>query len=239
MSRPDQHIQPDRQRLLDSMHAHLSSVRRSGIRLAGACRSVRHGAAAAEPAVRESLDAVLADLGACTRCGLCSHRQSLVFGHGNPRAQLVFVGGAPQSADEAANEPFSGPDADMLTNIITRVLNLSRPDVYFTTIVKCAPPDGRPPAPDEIRICMPFLRRQLAAIGPDVVCALGQVAAQAVLGSELPLDELRGRFYHAGGMVIMPTHEPSFLREHEHRKRETRDDMRMIVRELKKTAAAV
>ncbi len=105
--------------------------------------------------------------------------------------------------------------------------------------MKCAPPDGSAPAQEEISTCLPFLHRQLAAIGPAIVCALGQVAAQALLGPERTLDDLRGRFYRAGGMLVMPTHDPAFLRVHEHRKRETRDDMRMIVRELSKTASAV
>ena len=127
----------------------------------------------------------------------------------------------------------------MLTKIITHVLNLTRPDVYLTTLVKCATPEGRTPAQEEIATCLPFLRRQLAAIGPLIVCALGQVAAHALLGADRSLDELRGRFYRAGGMLIIPTHDPAFLRVHEHRKRETWDDMRMIVRELSQKASSV
>jgi DNA polymerase len=188
---------------------------------------------------RETLDSVIRDLGACTRCGLCSSRTTLVFGQGNERARLVFVGGAPLAADDAAGEPFSGPEGDMLNKIITRVLNLTRPDVYLTTLVKCATPAGRAPTQEETAACLPFLRRQLAAIGPFIVCALGQVAAQALLGSERPLDEMRGRFYRSADMLIMPTHEPAFLLMHEHRKRETWDDMRMIVRELSHKASIV
>ncbi|MBN2107991.1 MAG: uracil-DNA glycosylase [Deltaproteobacteria bacterium] len=236
MNQPE-NSQPDRQRLLDSMQAHLSSARRSGIRIVGLSQSAGRATAAAAPAARETLDSVRADLGACTRCGLCGSRTSLVFGQGSQRARLVFVGGAPLAADDAAGEPFSGPEGEMLTNIITRVLNLTRPDVYLTTLVKCATPEGRAPAQDEITACLPFLRRQLAAIEPSIVCALGQVAAQALLGSDRSLDELRGRFHRAGGLLIMPTHDPAFLRVHEHRKRETRDDMLMIVRELSKKAS--
>lgn len=235
MSQPE-NLQPDRQRLLASMQAHLSSARRSGIRIVCPAHSARQPEA---PAPQETLEEVRENLGSCTRCGLCRSRTSIVFGQGNPRARLVFVGEAPLPADDAEGEPFCGPEGDMLTNIITRVLSLSRPDVYLTTIVKCAPPDGRAPAKEEIFTCLPFLRRQLAAIGPSIVCALGQVATQALLGSERPFDELRGRFSRAGGMLVMPTHDTAFLRMHEHRKRETWDDMRMIVRELLKTAKAV
>jgi DNA polymerase len=162
-----------------------------------------------------------------------------VFGQGNPKARLVFVGEAPLPADDAAGEPFCGQDGEMLNNIITRVLSLSRHDVYLATIVKCAPPDGRAPAQEEIFTCLPFLCRQLSAIGPAIVCALGQVPARVLLGSECSLDELRGRFHHVGGMLVMPTHDPAFLRAHEHRKPETRDDMRMIVRELAKKTPAL
>jgi uracil-DNA glycosylase len=238
MNQPE-YFQPDREILLASINAHLSSARRSGIRIVGQPQSAGRSAAAAEPVVRETLDAVLADLGACTRCGLCSHRTTIVFGQGHPCARLVFVGVAPLPADDAAGEPFCGPEGDMLTNIITRVLGLSRPDVYLTTIVKCAPPKGRVPAQDEMSTCIPFLRRQLAAIGPAIVCALGQAAAQALLGTERSLDELRGRFHRAGGMLVMPTHDTSFLLLNEHRKRETWDDMRMIVRKLSEAAPAV
>ncbi len=135
MNQPE-HLQPDRQRLLDSMEAHLSSARRSGIRIVSPLPSASHAAAAAAPVARETLEEVLADLGACTRCGLCSHRTSIVFGQGNQHARLVFVGEAPLPADDAAGEPFSGPEGDMLTKIITRVLNLTRPDVYLTTCRK-------------------------------------------------------------------------------------------------------
>ncbi len=238
MSQPE-NFQPGRERLLACMNAHLSSAWRSGIRIVVPSQSAGQPAAAVEQGERETLEAVLADLGACTRCGLCSHRNSIVFGQGNSRARLVFVGQAPTSADDASGEPFCGPEGEMLTNIITRVFSLFRPDVYLASIVKCAPPDGRAPSQEEIFTCMPFLRRQLAAIGPLIVCALGQAAAQALLGSERSLDDLRGRFHRVGGMLVMPTHDPAFLLMNENRKRETWDDMRMIVRELSKTAQAV
>jgi DNA polymerase len=234
MNRPE-HDPPDRQQLLESIKAHLSSAWRSGIRIVGPSRIARNGAASAAAPACETLEAVRADLGACTRCGLCSGRTSIVFGQGNPQARLVFLGGAPLPADDASGEHFSGPEGVMLINIITKVLNLSPPDIYMTTVVKCAPPDGRQPAQEEASACMPFLRRQLAAIRPSIICALGQVAAQALLGSGQSLEELRGRFHHWDGLLVMPTHEPAFLLRHEGRKRETRDDMRMVARELSKS----
>ncbi len=133
MSQPEQFTAGSAE-AIGSMKAHLSSARRSGIRIVSPLPSASQPAAAAEPVSRESLEEVLADLGACTRCGLCSHRTSIVFGQGNQHARLVFVGEAPLPADDAAGEPFCGPEGDMLTKIITRVLNLTRPDVYLTTL---------------------------------------------------------------------------------------------------------
>ena len=238
MNQPE-NPQPDIQVLVASMQAHLSSARRSGLRVLSPLQSMGPCAATAEPCARETLEAVREDLGACSRCSLCQRRTTIVFGQGNPRASLVFVGQAPTPADDASGEPFCGDEGGMLTNIITRVINLARSDVYLTTIVKCSPPDGRIPAQEEILTCMPFLRRQFAAIGPAIVCALGKSAAQALLGSDRPLDELRGRFHRVGDMLVMPTYDPAFLRVHEDKKHETWKDMLMIMRELVKTVQAL
>ena len=228
--------QPDLQRLFAGLKAYLESSRRSGIRVFGPQQCMKSCAANEQPHTAETLEAVREDMGECSRCGLCRHRTKIVFGQGNPRARLVFVGQAPTMADDAAGQPFNGAEGDMLTNIITRVIKSSRCDVYLTNIVKCTPPDGRIPEHDEILACFSFLRRQLTAIGPSIVCALGQVAAQTLLGSGSSLEELRGRFYRAGDMLVMPTHDPAFLRVREDKKRETWTDMQMIVRELSKTA---
>ena len=235
MKQPEK-LQPDPQRLLAGMKAYLASARRSGIRILSPHQPVKSHASKTELSPGETLEAVRDDLGACTRCGLCRHRTTIVFGQGNPQARLVFVGQAPTQADDAAGQPFSDAEGDMLTNIIIRVIKCARCDVYSTNIVKCSPPDGRIPAPDEILACIPFLRRQLAAIGPSIVCALGQTAAQALLGSDRPLDELRGRFYRCADMLVMPTDDPAFLRVREDKKRETWADMQMIERELTKRA---
>jgi len=231
-----EHSRPDMQRLLASLHAHLSAARRSGLRLLSPSQALRPCPAAPGPSFRETLEAVREDAGDCSRCSLSRNRTTIVFGQGNPRARLVFVGQAPTHADDAAGLAFCGPEGDMLTNIITRVIKLARADVYLTTIVKCAPPGSSMPAPEEISACMPFLHRQLAAIGPAIVCALGQVAAQALLGTDLPLDRLRGRFHRVGDMLVMPTYDPAFLLVREDKKRDTLADMQMILRELAKTA---
>jgi uracil-DNA glycosylase family 4 len=237
MSQPE-NPQPDIQGLVASVKAHLSSARRSGLRVLSPLQPMRPCAATAEPRALETLEAVRGDLGACSRCSLCHHRTSIVFGQGNPCARLVFVGLAPTPEDDASGAPFCGDEGVMLNNIITRVINLARSDVYLTTIVKCAPPNGRIPAPEEILSCMPFLRRQFASIMPDIVCALGQSAAQALLGSARPLDELRGRFHRVGDKLVMPTYDTAFLRVHEDKKRETWKDMQMIMRELIKKGQA-
>jgi uracil-DNA glycosylase len=187
-------------------------------------------------AMGETLAAIREDMGDCTRCSLSLHRKTIVFGQGNARSRLVFVGQAPTQADDAAGFPFCGPEGEMITNIITRVIKFARADVYLTTLVKCSPHGGRMPASEEISACLPFLHRQLAAIGPAIVCALGQAASQALLKSDFPLERLRGRFHRVGEMLVMPTHEPAFLRVHEDKKHETWADMQMIMRELSKKA---
>ncbi len=235
MNQPE-NIQPELQRLLAGMKAYLDSVRLSGIRVLSPYQRIQSCVAKEQQNDAETLEAVRDDLGICSRCGLCRHRTTIIFGQGNPRARLVFVGQAPTLADDSEGQAFSGAEGDMLTNIITRVIKSSRCDVYLSNIVKCSPPDGRIPDTDEILACIPFLRRQLAAIRPSIVCALGQVAAQALLGSDSPLDELRGRFYRAGDMLVMPTHDPAFLLVHEDKKRETWGDMQIIVRELAKNS---
>jgi uracil-DNA glycosylase len=225
---------PDILRLLESFQAHVAAARRSGLRVLSLPQAVGLCQAPPGTPAGETLEAVREDMGDCSRCSLSSHRTMIVFGQGNARSRLVFVGQAPTQADNAAGLPFCGPEGEMITNIITRVIKLARADVYLTTLVKCSPPGSGMPSPEEIHACMPFLHRQLAAIGPAIVCALGQAVAQALLESDLPLDRLRGRFHPVGDMLVMPTHDPAFLLVRTDKKQETWADMQMIMRELSK-----
>jgi DNA polymerase len=186
-----------------------------------------HGAGAA----RETLADVCTDLGDCTRCGLCESRTHIVFGEGSPDAQVVFVGEGPGFEEDKCGQPFVGAAGRLLTKIIA-AMGLTRETVYIGNIVKCRPPNNRNPAPEEIRQCLPFLKRQLAAINPRVICALGSVAARALLDTETPISRLRGKFYAFSGIPVMPTFHPAFLLRNPEKKRDVWEDVQQIMKML-------
>lgn len=179
----------------------------------------------------ESLAAICADLGDCTRCPLCRARTRIVFGEGDPQAQLVFVGEGPGFDEDQSGRPFVGAAGQLLTKIIT-AMGLDRERVYICNIVKCRPPNNRNPEPDEIRQCLPFLKRQLRAIHPRVVCALGNVAARTLLETDTPISRLRGRFHAFMDIPLMPTYHPAFLLRNPDKKRDVWDDVRQIMNRL-------
>lgn len=158
----------------------------------------------------ETLERIRKDLGECQRCKLGKGRKNLVFGVGNPRARLVFVGEGPGADEDRQGEPFVGEAGRVLDRIIT-AMGLKRGDVYICNVVKCRPPGNRDPEQDEIAACTPFLIRQLGSIRPEVVVALGKFAAQTLLGTKEPISRLRGKFRDFHGIPLMPTYHPSFL----------------------------
>ena len=130
----------------------------------------------------DSLEDLRAHMGDCRRCDLHEGRKNLVFGEGNPEAKLVFVGEGPGFDEDREGRPFVGKSGQLLTRIIENGMGLTREAVYICNVVKCRPPGNRDPKPDEISVCLPFLKAQLSVIGPDVICALGRVACQALMG---------------------------------------------------------
>ncbi|MDX1707999.1 MAG: uracil-DNA glycosylase [Desulfobacterales bacterium] len=178
----------------------------------------------------ETLTAIRADLGDCQRCRLCQHRRNIVFGSGSATARLVFVGEGPGFEEDQQAEPFVGPAGQLLTKIIAAI-NLTRDQVYISNIVKCRPPQNRNPQPDEIRTCLPFLERQLAAIQPRFICALGSVAAQTLSNSTESISRLRGRFHEYRGIKLLPTYHPAYLLRNAQKKREVWEDMKMLMKE--------
>jgi len=180
-----------------------------------------------------TLEAIRSELGDCTRCRLHEGRQSVVFGEGNAQAKLVFVGEAPGREEDRQGRPFVGQAGELLTRII-EAIDLRRDEVYITNIVKCRPPQNRNPQPDEIRTCLPFLRTQLEAIRPRIICALGTVAAQTLLETEERISHLRGQFYAYQGARLMPTYHPAFLLRNPQCKRDVWEDMKMVREEYKK-----
>jgi DNA polymerase len=158
-----------------------------------------------------SLEELRAFIGDCRRCKLAGHRTQIVFGVGNPRARLVFVGEGPGRDEDLKGEPFVGRAGQLLTEIITKGMGLRRQDVYIANVVKCRPPENRDPEPDEVASCEPFLIRQLELIGPEVIVALGKFAVQTLLGTKEAITRLRGRWHDYHGIALMPTFHPAYL----------------------------
>ena len=159
-----------------------------------------------------SLTEVREELGDCQRCKLCETRQTIVFGSGNPNADLVFVGEGPGADEDAQGLPFVGRAGKKLTEIIEKGMLLDREkDTYICNIVKCRPPGNRDPEKDEVAACQPFLIKQLKAIRPKVIVALGKPAASTLLGRTVPITKERGTWHEFEGMKLMLTYHPAYL----------------------------
>ena len=179
-----------------------------------------------------ALEAVRAELGDCRRCSLGTLRHRLVFGEGNPHAELVFVGEAPGADEDAQGRPFVGRAGQLLTRIIA-AMGLKREEVYICNILKCRPPGNRNPQPEEIAACEPFLIRQIEAIRPRVLCALGGFAAQTLLKSDALISALRGRFHQYQGIPLMPTYHPAYLLRNSGAKKQVWEDVKAIMKLLR------
>ncbi len=190
------------------------------------------GALESPVAEKSGLNAVRELLGDCRRCPLHRTRHSLVFGEGNSEADLVFVGEAPGADEDAQGRPFVGPAGQLLTKIIG-AMGLKREEVYICNILKCRPPGNRNPQPEEIAPCEPFLIRQLEAIRPRVICALGTFAAHTLLKSEAPISVLRGRFHSYQGIPLMPTYHPAYLLRNPGAKKQVWEDVQVIMKTLR------
>ena len=175
----------------------------------------------------ETLDMIQKDLGACRKCRLHKGRKHIVFGAGNPRAKLVLVGEAPGYEEDLKGRPFMGQAGQLLTRIL-RAIGLTREDVYISNIIKCRPPGNRNPEPDEIAACIPFLRRQVGAIRPRLICALGTFAAQTLLETNTPISQLRGRFHSYENVPLLPTYHPAYLLRNPGKKRDVWEDMQKL-----------
>lgn len=160
---------------------------------------------------RPTLSDVEQHLGECTRCGLCETRNKIVFGHGNPEARLMFIGEGPGEQEDKSGLPFVGRAGDLLTNMIEKGLGISRSDVYICNIVKCRPPQNRPPLAPEVSACRPFLDGQIRAIAPKVIVTLGKPAAGLLLGRDVAITRLRGTWQEYQGIPLMPTLHPAFV----------------------------
>ncbi len=179
------------------------------------------------PAREETLEEIRADLGDCQRCKLAPLRKNIVFGSGNRRAELLFVGEAPGADEDEQGLPFVGRAGQLLTRII-EAIGMRREDVYICNILKCRPPANRSPEPDEIASCEPFLLRQIASIKPKVICALGTFGAQTLLHTKEPISRLRGHFIEFRGAKLIATFHPAYLLRNPNEKRKVWEDVQKI-----------
>jgi uracil-DNA glycosylase family 4 len=184
-----------------------------------------------------ALQLIREDLGECTRCQLHKGRTKLVYGVGNPRADLMFVGEGPGADEDAQGEPFVGRAGQLLNNMI-KAMGLRREDIYIANVVKCRPPGNRTPEPEECEMCSPFLMRQIAAIKPKVIVALGATAAKNLLAMNSSLGDLRGRFYDFKpggsdpswpGARLAVTYHPAYLLRDPRQKGEAWKDLQMVM----------
>lgn len=217
-------------RIVSDMKNALSASSALGLRHLVAGRPEKTPASPSGDAAAE-LVRIREDLGDCKRCALHNTRTQIVFGVGDPRADLVFVGEAPGRDEDLQGEPFVGRAGQLLTKMIS-AMGYSRKQVYIANIIKCRPPQNRNPEPDEIISCEPFLIRQLGAIHPKVICALGKFAAQTLLRTEEKISSLRGRWFEYQGIRIIATYHPAYLLRNPDEKRIVWDDLKKIMTAL-------
>jgi len=158
-----------------------------------------------------TLERLATAIGDCKRCKLSRKRTHLVFGEGSPKARLVFVGEGPGAEEDAAGRPFVGEAGKLLTKIIENGMGLKREDVYICNVVKCRPPNNRDPEAEEVQTCLPFLEQQLAIIRPEVICTLGRIAAQSLIGREFKITQERGNWFAFMGIPLMATFHPAYI----------------------------
>jgi DNA polymerase len=235
--------------LVSSLRRHLQRRERAGIRLLPG--SVVTDVSLTKSAAKESVDSIgrssenvavneartLEDLrgaiGDCRRCKLCLGRTHIVFGVGNPHAQLMFIGEGPGRDEDLQGEPFVGRAGQLLTDIITKGMGMRREDVYIANVVKCRPPQNRNPEPDEVASCEPFLKRQIDLIQPRIIVGLGKFAVQSLLQSKTPITRLRGNWHQYHGIKLMPTFHPAYLLRNPADKKLVWADIKKVMAEMR------
>lgn len=175
------------------------------------------------------LDSLRLEVSQCTSCDLSKTRRNVVFGSGNPKASLMFIGEAPGQEEDAQGLPFVGRAGQLLTKII-EAMGLKRQDVYIANVLKCRPPNNRAPLPTEILACAENVRRQVEMINPKAICTLGKFATQTLLRTERPISSLRGIFQEYNGIPVMPTFHPAYLLRNPQDKKLVWEDMKKVMK---------
>ena len=188
-------------------------------------------AEAPAPLTSETLEQIWADIGDCTRCGLCAGRTQVVNTHGNAKARLMFVGEAPGADEDAQGKPFVGRAGQLLTKMI-EAMGMKREDVIIGNVNRCRPPGNRQPTLEEAAICRPFLFREIAAVRPDVIVVMGNTALHNLLEIKAGISSVRGQFRDFQGIKVMPTFHPAYLLRDPSKKRETWEDLKKVMEYL-------
>ena len=209
--------------------------------LVGAARSALGGEAIAvameasadnrHPAADDAFESLRLEAHDCTRCRLAGTRTNVVFGVGNPNADLMFVGEAPGRDEDLQGEPFVGRAGQLLTDII-KAMKLTRDDVYIANVIKCRPPENRNPEPDELDACRPFIRRQVDLIQPKVIVTLGRFGLQSLTEKSYSISAVRGQWLDYDGIRLMPTYHPAYLLRTPSAKKDVWADMKKVMAEL-------
>ena len=179
----------------------------------------------------ETLENIRSELDNCQRCGLGATRNKVVFGVGNPNSNLIFVGEAPGKDEDLQGEPFVGEAGQLLDKILCAI-GLTREEIYICNVLKCRPPNNRDPRPDEVATCETFLARQVTAISPQVIVALGRFAVHSLLKVNTPISRIRGEWQSYRGIPLMPTYHPAYLLRNPESKRDVWEDMKEVLRRL-------
>jgi len=206
-----------REEILRSLKEYLLFLSESGIReiaFSGTGAPGRQAEEATEALLSTpggDLESVRRELGDCQRCALARTRQHIVFGEGDPNAEILFVGEGPGEDEDRTGRPFVGRAGQLLTKIIENAMKLRRSEVYICNIVKCRPPGNRTPREEEVAACLPFLAKQIETVRPRVIITLGRPAAHALLGVQETMTRLRGRWHSYGDIPVMPIFHPSYV----------------------------
>jgi DNA polymerase len=204
--------------------------------------------AAAPPVIKETastqigqpmtLEAIREEIGDCKRCKLHTGRKNIVFGEGDPKAVIVFVGEGPGFEEDQQGRPFVGEAGQLLTGIIEKGMMIKRAEVYICNIVKCRPPGNRNPEPDEVETCIGFVKKQIRAINPKVIVTLGNVPTQNLLGTKQGITKLRGTWQTYEGIPVMPTFHPAYLLRSPGEKKKVWEDIQLVMAKLGMTVSA-
>ncbi len=207
--------------IIRTVKSYIELERESGME-----ESISSKPAVAPSNAEKELEALKKNIMSCKRCSLSKTRTNVVFGAGSPEARLMFIGEAPGSEEDLQGLPFVGRAGQLLTKII-EAMGLKREDVYIANILKCRPPDNRPPSPEEIEACRDMVRRQINIIKPRIICTLGKFASQTMLNTETTISQLRGNFFEYKGIKVMPTFHPAYLLRNP-------DDKKLVWQDMKK-----